>query len=255
MPLTEQERQKLMGGGSAAPGMLPPEIQNVVNAMPAATPYAGSINARGMKVNVPPPQSEVERELLMKQAEQLIKARGPQPMTETERERTPMAQGSVYFLDKFAANLGLEPETDGMKNPEKLAAPMARELVPQKFQDYAMSEDSSMMYNDLESAFQLGSVVLTGRQGDIGKLQQLRDVYAFGGALKDKPKLANERYRNLRRLFQTFDRAQTLPSGERQKVLEEASHQLDSLIASSPDPNIMKLEQQFPGAKVRLKVK
>ena len=173
-------------------------------------------------------------------------------LTETERERTPMAQTAVSFLDKFAQNLGIDESAGTVKNQQKIAPPMVRELLGQKFQDYAMSEESSMLYNDLESAFQVGAIVLTGRQGDIGKLQQLRDVYAFGGGVKGKPKLMVQKYQNLRRLFQTFDRANTLPPDQRQTVLDAASKQMDDLMGEA-DPNIGKLQKQFPGATIRLK--
>ena len=226
----------------AAPGGLPPGVAEQAGFQPY--PASLTIPHTGMRMNFPKPAAVAAQEQAAKNANPTL--------TETERERGPMSQSAVKFLDQFAAKLGLNPQTQTMSGGKNLASPLIREVVPQKFQDYAMSEDSSMLYNDLESAFQLGAVVLTGRQGDIGKLQQLRDVYSFGAGIKDKPKLANQRYQNLRKLFQTFDRSQQLPEEQRQAALDAASRQMDQLMGEA-DPNIATLQKQFPGATIRRK--
>ena len=217
MPLTEEERtyfRSKIGQTQATPtpGTLPPSIGQA-SGLPGLE-VAGVTLGRSPSIRMAPPKV--------------------QQLTETERERTPMAQTSVAFLDQFAQQLGIDPAGKSLKHPEKIAPPLAREIVPQKFQDYVLSEESSILYNALESAFQLGAIVLTGRQGDVQKLQQIRDVYSFGGAVKDKPKLAAQRYQNLRRLFQTFDRVQTSTPDQQQTLLNQASQQMDSLLQGKP---------------------
>ena len=245
--LTDEERQEILS--RRQPQGQSPE---------AFSPYPG-LSLQGLTVGRTP-----SARFAPDPTQQLIaqrKAQNQYPvLTETERERSPMATGAVQFVDQFAQDLGLTTE-DGkpvIRHPEKIAPPLARELVPQRFQDYAMSEESSILYNALESAFQLGSIVLTGRQGDLQKLQQIRDVYTFGAAVKDKPKLAYQRYQNLRKLFQTFDRASTSPPEQRQDMLDQVSQQMDSLLRQTPDtpeldPNISQLQTQFPGATIRRK--
>lgn len=249
MPLTEAEKQEILARQQARQSSsgLPPAIAEAAG----LSPYISGVTRRGVRVAFPKPEAVRGQELEDERRKRQMQAETPIP-TEMERERTPMAQSAVSFIDQFAKRLGVNEAAGTVQRPDLLAPPMARELVPQQFQDYVMSEDSSMVYNDLESAFQLGSIVLTGRQGDIGKLQQLRDVYSFGGAVKEKPKLVVQRIRNLRKLFQTFDRAGALEPEQRQQVLNDASQQMDALLGEA-DPNIATLQKQFPGATIRRK--
>lgn len=245
MPLTEQEKQEILARRQQSQSMaqpaqpaqsdIPIEVQRIISQVGAPRQGVSIPMVGGGRITQPGGKSPQD-EILMEIAKKRVDLAYPTP-TETERERTPMAESAVRYLDSFAQKIGLNPETGEFRNPEKLAAPMVRELVPQKFQDYVTSEDQAMVYNDLESAFQLGAIVLTGRQGDIGKLEQLRHVYSFGGAVKDKPKLANQRYQNLRSLFQTFERANAMSPEAKQKALDDASNKMDMMLKSSGVPS------------------
>src|SRR3990167_8220029 len=109
MPLTEDERRRLaaLTGGQASPGGLLPEIAAVVQSMPQAQAYPASFSAKGMRFNMPPPRQEVERDLLIKQAEQLLKQKTP-ASTESERASTRVAAVALENLARIKKLLGAE---------------------------------------------------------------------------------------------------------------------------------------------------
>lgn len=241
--LTEEERQEILARrqqGTTAPpstGFSPYPGLTLQSVTVGKTP---SIRLR------PDPTQQFVRE-------QQLKNLYP-TLTEIERERTPMAQQSVKFLDDFAQQLGVDEEQGTIAHPELLA--VSRDIFnkPNLISEVVQSPETKNLYNSLESAFNLGSVVLTGRQGDIQKLQQLRDVYRFGAALRDQPQVIIQRLKNLRTLFNTFDRSQRASPEAKQRLLSQASQQMDRLLADpNLDPNLLSLQQQFPGATIRRK--
>lgn len=87
MPLTEEERRKLQAltGGQAAPSGLPPDVASIIQSLPQGGAYPSSISAKGMRMTLPPSRQAVERDLLLKQANDLLTERSKSRQDSTKR--------------------------------------------------------------------------------------------------------------------------------------------------------------------------
>ena len=153
-------------------------------------------------------------------AEQQIKAANPVP-TESERERRQLTKTALSYLDDFTSQLGVDEAKGTVAKSDKLA--LSRGILPDKVQLAVQQPETRQLYNTLDSAITLGSLILTGRQGDVQKFKQLQDLYYFGGLLKGDSGTVIKNVQNLRKLITAFDN----PSISNQQL----TAQMDALIA------------------------
>ena len=230
MPLTEEERQEILGRRQAQPAQ----------PLGAFSPYPG-MELQGMTVGRTPSMRFGPDPTQRMIAEQKIKQQYP-VSTEMERERGAMSGAALAFVDDFAQQLGVDEQEGTVANPELLS--LSRELLPKGAQEALQSSKTRQLYNSLDSAFQEAAIVLTGRQGDVQKLKQLQELYRFGAFVKNDPATIVKRIKNLKRLIQTFDK----PGVSN----EQLSRQMD-MLSGDVDENVANLQQQFPGATIRRK--
>lgn len=209
MPLSEDERRKLatLMDNPATNGLLP-EIAAIIQGLPASRAYPSSISAKGMRMLVPAPTREVERDLLLKQAEQLLKAKTPVP-TESERASTKVAGVALENLARIKQLIGAEitgKNAQGrpigtVKNRKPITV---YKLTPEDYLGQLMSPtlspDAKALRSDLNSAIDLIAMLRTGKAGEsvqqarlmaernIGETDQTQTILDRISALEDEIK-------------------------------------------------------------------
>lgn len=228
MPLSPEERQRLLQkaqqGVSPEPveSGLPPEVQALMSQAPSVPSYIPSISRGGVRIALPQPPEADNRELAMEQARLLLKQRYQAP-TETERERGSMVRSAESYIDDVEKTLAIDRELGKVGNRAPLSA--SRDFLPDVATEYVQSPEAKQLYNSLDSALTQTAIIVTGRQGDVQKFEQLKKLYRLSPATDDATII--KRLGNLRKLVNTFESGNL--SGK------QMNQQMDQLIGDETD--------------------
>lgn len=211
MPLSEQERQEILArrqGGTSTPpisGTLPPDVQQVLGQMPAATPYMAGATVKGMRMNLPKPTQETERELLIEQAKQLLKNKYP-VQTETERASTRVAKIALQNVNRIRQQLGVNAAKGTVRDVGSVTAT----ITPPEFlggrplRNPMATTGAKQLRDDLENSFALLALLRTGKQGEVKQISNIRDTHNIGFSEEGQPQTIIRRLQDLENELKGF---------------------------------------------------